>query len=167
MSSQPAASRQLRAASPAIELHCVAMLTDDELVQGFEAGSLTAFPHAQHVRLTIIYLARHGRDETLRRMCDGLLRFATVKGDPEKFHVTVTRAWIKLIESARRAHPGIHDPGALVAACPQLLDQNALLRFYSPERLNSGEARLRWLPPDLLSPIGIHLQTNSPADPTV
>ena len=141
------------------------MLTDDELVQGFEAGSLAAFPHAQHVRLTIIYLARHGRDEALRRMCDGLLRFATVKGDPEKFHVTVTRAWIKLIESARRAHPGIQDPGALVAACPQLLDQNALLRFYSPERLNSGEARLRWLPPDLLSPIGIHVQTNSPADP--
>ena len=100
-------------------------------------------------------------------MCDGLLRFATVKGDPEKFHVTITRAWIKLIESARRAHPALHDPGALVAACPQLLDQNALLRFYSPERLNSGEARLRWLPPDRLSPIDIHVQTNSRADPAV
>lgn len=143
------------------------MLTDDELVQEFEAGSLAAFPHAQHVRLTIIYLTRHGRDETLRKMCDGLLRFATVKGDPEKFHVTITRAWINLIESARRAHPALHDPGALVAACPQLLDQNALLRFYSPERLNSGEARLRWLPPDRLSPIDIHVQTNSRADPAV
>ena len=142
------------------------MLTDDELVQGFEAGSLAAFPHAQHVRLTIIYLARHGRDETLAKMCDGLLRFAAVKGDPEKFHVTITRAWIKLIESARRAHPGIHDPDALVAACPQLLDQNALLRFYSPERLNSGEARLRWLPPDRLSPISIQVEANSPADPS-
>jgi hypothetical protein len=142
-------------------------MTDDELVQEFEAGSLAAFPHAQHVRLTIIYLTRHGRDETLRKMCDGLLRFATVKGDPEKFHVTITRAWIKLIESARRAHPALHDPGALVAACPQLLDQNALLRFYSPERLNSGEARLRWLPPDRLSPIDIHVQINSRADPAV
>jgi hypothetical protein len=143
------------------------MLTDDELVQGFEAGSLAAFPHAQHVRLTIIYLMRHGRDETLRKMCDGLLRLATGKGHPEKFHVTITRAWIKLIESACRAHPGIHDARALVDACPQLLDQNALLRFYSTERLNSGEARLRWLPPDRLSPIGIHVQANSPADPAV
>jgi len=143
------------------------MLTDDELVQGFEAGSLTAFPHAQHVRLTIIYLARHGRDETLRKMCDGLLRFATAKGHPEKFHVTVTRAWIKLIEAARRAHPDIRDPGALVAACPQLLDQNALLRFYTPERLNSGEARQRCLPPDRAPSIGIDGQANPPEDPAI
>jgi hypothetical protein len=143
------------------------MLTDDELVQGFEAGSLTALPHAQHVRVAIIYLARHGRDETLRKMCDGLLRFAAAKGHPEKFHVTVTRAWIKLIESARRAHPGIDDPGALVTACPQLLDQNALLRFYTPERLNSVEARQRWLPPDRVSPIGVDIQTNSPEDSAV
>jgi hypothetical protein len=143
------------------------MLTDDELVEGFEAGSLTAFPHPQHVRLTIIYLARHGRDETLRKLCDGLLRFATAKGHPEKFHVTITRAWIKLIEAARRAHPGIKDPGALVAACPQLLDENALLRFYSPERLNSNEARLRWLPPDRASPIGIDVQANSPEDSAI
>ena len=143
------------------------MLTDDELVQGFEAGSLTAFPHAQHVRLTIIYLARHGRDETLRKMCDGLVRLATAKGDPEKFHVTMTRAWIKLIEAARRTHPGIRDAGALVAACPQLLDQNALLRFYSPERLNSNEARQRWLPPDRASSFGIDVQAKSPEDPAI
>jgi hypothetical protein len=143
------------------------MLTDDELVQGFEAGSLTAFPHAQHVRLTIIYLARHGRDETLRKMCDGLLRFATAKGHPEKFHVTVTRAWIKLSEAARRVHPDIRDPAALVAACPLLLDQNALLHFYTPERLNSCEARLRWLPPDRAASIFIDVQTNLPTDPAI
>jgi hypothetical protein len=142
------------------------MLTDDELVQGFEAGSLTAFPHAQHVRLTIIYLGRHGRDETLRKMCDGLLRFANAKGHPEIFHVTMTRAWIKLIEAARRAHPGIRDPGALVAACPRLLDQDALLRFYTPERLNSDEARQRWLPPDRTSSIGIDVQGSSAERPT-
>jgi hypothetical protein len=140
------------------------MLTDDQLVQGFEAGTLTAFPHAEHVRLTIVYLARHGRDETLRRMCDGLLRFATAKGHPEKFHVTLTLAWVELIEAARRANPGIHDPDALVAAYPQLLDQTALLRFYTPERLNSGEARERWLPPDRASSIGLDVQANSPSE---
>lgn len=123
------------------------MLTDDELMRGFEAGSLADFPHASHVRLTLLYLQRHGRDETRRRLLEGLLHFAAAKGHPEKFHVTMTRAWIDLIDSARHAHPGL-EPAALVAACPELLDRDALLRFYSPERLNSAEAREQWIRPD-------------------
>ena len=125
------------------------MLTDDELVNGFEAGTLAAFPHAEHVRLTIVYLLRAGRDETLRRMLDGLARFAASKGVPEKFHVTMTRAWIELIDSARRAHPRTVDAAALVAECPHLLDRDALLRFYSRERLFSDAARAGWVEPDI------------------
>jgi hypothetical protein len=123
------------------------MLTDDELVAGFEAGSLADFPHAAHVRLTLVYLARHGRDEALRRLMDGLRRFATVKGQPGKFHVTMTRAWLDLIDAARRRHPEL-PPAVLIEACPDLLDRDALLRFYSADRLNSAEARTGWVPPD-------------------
>jgi hypothetical protein len=135
------------------------MLTDDELVRGFEAGTLSAFPHAEHVRLTIVYLIRHGREETRRKMLDGLARFATAKGQPEKFHVTMTHAWIDLIDAARRAHPDAPDAAALVGACPQLSDRDALLRFYSPERLNSAEARERWVPPDRVSHIDVDPQS--------
>lgn len=123
------------------------MLTDDELIHGFEAGSLEDFPHPSHVRLTLLYLARYGRDDALERLLDGLRRFAAAKGHPEKFHVTMTRAWVDLIEAARCAHPEL-SPAALVAACPELLDRNALLRFYSPDRLNSAEARTDWVRPD-------------------
>jgi hypothetical protein len=140
------------------------MLTEDELVAGFEAGSLAEFPHEQHVRLTIVYLCRHGRAETLRKLSDGLLRFATAKGHPEKFHVTMTRAWIDFIDAARRAHPGVEDPAGLVAACPELLDRDALLRFYSRDRLGSAEARERWVPPDLTSSIGVDPESKSGAD---
>jgi hypothetical protein len=141
------------------------VLTDEELVNGFEAGSLAAFPHAEHVRLTIIYLVRYGRDETLRKMYDGLRRFATAKGVPEKFHVTMTRAWVELIESARRACPQSESPEALVASCPELLDRDALLRYYSQERLNSPEARGGWMPPDRVRAILVEPQSKSPADP--
>jgi hypothetical protein len=123
------------------------MLTDDELVRGFENASLEDFPHASHVRVTLVYLARYGRDGALRRLMEGLPRFATAKGHPEKFHVTMTRAWLDVIDAARRAHPDL-DPAALVDACPELLDRNALFRFYTPERLNSDEARAGWIPPD-------------------
>ena len=134
-------------------------MTDNELVRGFEAASLPAFPHADHVRLTIVYLARHGRAETERKLFDGLRRFAAAKGVPEKFHVTMTLAWIDLVEDAGRQHPEALSAGDLVAACPQLLDRDALLQFYSPECLKSDEARRQWVPPDRAS----RIQSMSPA----
>ena len=121
---------------------------DDDLLHGFEAGTLATFPHAAHVRVTLLYLARFGFDGAAQRLGAGLQRFAAAKGQPDKFHVTMTRAWLELIEAARRAHPSAADPDAVVTACPELLDQDALLRFYSRERLFSEEARTGWIEPD-------------------
>ncbi len=129
------------------------MLTDEELIAGFEAASLPAFPHADHVRLTILYLTRHGRDETQKKLFEGLRRFAAAKGVPEKFHVTMTIAWLELVDDARRLNPNAPDASALVTACPELLNRDALLRFYTPERLSSDEARQRWVPPDRVARI--------------
>lgn len=83
------------------------MLTDDEIVGGFEDGSLDDFPHASHVRVALVYLTRCGRDEALG------------------------------------------PPASLLDACSELLDRNALGRFYTPERLHSEEARTTWVAPDL------------------
>jgi hypothetical protein len=103
--------------------------------------------------VTLVYLARHGRDVALRRMTDGVRRLAAHDGHPEKFHLTMTRAWVDLLQAARAAHPDAPDPAALVAACPTLLDKDALLRFYSRESLYSELARTGWVPPDRVSPI--------------
>ena len=124
------------------------MSADEDLVAGFEACSLPEFHHADHVRLTIVYLERHGRAEALRRLEEGLLRLATSDGQPERFHVTLTRAWLELINAARTAHPDAAGASGLVDACPWLLDRDVLLRFYSRECLNSETARKRWVPPD-------------------
>jgi len=140
------------------------MLTDDELMAGFEAASLPAFPHADHVRLTILYLTRYGRDETQKRLFEGLRRFAVAKGVPEKFHVTMTIAWLDLVDDARVRHPAANTPSALMTACPELLHRDALLRFYSPERLSSDDARQRWLPPDRVARIEATQQSTVPAD---
>lgn len=125
------------------------MLTDDQLAEGFEQGALAQFAHADHVRLSLVYLTRYGRDEALRRLGDGLLLFATLKGHPEKFHVTMTRAWVDLLESARATCADGASPAAIMEACPELLDKGALRAFYSSERLDSEEARTGWMPPDL------------------
>ncbi len=139
------------------------MLTDDELIAGFEAASLPSFPHADHIRLTILYLTRHGREETQRKLFEGLRRFAVAKGVPEKFHVTMTIAWLELVDDARTRHPEAPDPSALVTVCPELLNRDALLRFYTSERLLSDEARQRWVPPDSGVRIETAQQSNAPA----
>jgi hypothetical protein len=139
------------------------MLNDDDFVSGFEAGTLEQFHHSDHVRLTILYLERYDRDQALRRLSAGLIRFATSKGHPEKFHVTLTRAWLDLIESARAAHPGAR-AADLVRACPQLLDKDALTPFYSREVLASERARIGWVPPDRTPLIACRHTAVHPAD---
>ena len=125
------------------------MISDEELLRGFEAASLTQFHHAEHVRVTILYLVRHGREEALRRLTVGIRGMAAAGGQPEKFHATMTRAWLELIDAARTAHPDAAGAAALVAACPELLDRDRLRRYYSSELLQSDRARREWLPPDL------------------
>jgi hypothetical protein len=125
------------------------MITDDELVAGFEGASLAEFHHAEHVRVSIVYLMRHGRDEALRRVTSGIQRMAAAGGQPEKFHVTLTRAWLDLIDAARARVPDASDPAILLRACPELLDRTALYRCYSREVLESDRARTEWVPPDL------------------
>jgi hypothetical protein len=144
----PIRDRSLWAVMIGLHSHRGGIVTDDELVAGFEAGSLAEFHHADHVRLTIVYLTLHGRDEALRRLMVGLRRLAEAAGKPGKFHVTMTRAWVELIEAARVAAPRGAGADALVAANPGLLEPDALLRYYSRETLDSERARTGWVPPD-------------------
>jgi len=99
-----------------------------ELVRGFEDGSLPNcdFHHLEHVRVTWFYLERDGPEEALRRLADGLLRFATRAGHADKFDYALTRAWIETIDRARRAHPEARSFDALVRACPELLDRSTV-----------------------------------------
>src|SRR3954469_945764 len=92
------------------------MISDAALVEGFERGSLAQFHHTDHVQLSIVYLARYGRDEALERLTAGIRRLAAADGHPEKFHVTMTRAWLEVIEAARAKHPEARDPASLLAA---------------------------------------------------
>jgi hypothetical protein len=101
--------------------------------------------------------------EAERRLFDGLRRFAAAKGVPEKFHVTMTIGWLDLIEDARRRHPEARDAAALVTACPELLNRDALLCYYTSDRLMSEDARRQWVPPDRVARIESASQSNLPA----
>jgi hypothetical protein len=125
-------------------------MSDDDFVNAFENASLDALPHRDHVRLACLYLERFAEREALERLVDGLRRFAAAKGTADKFHYTMTRAWLELIVASRRSHPQAADADALIDACPSLATSRALARYYSEGVLSSAAARADWVPPDLM-----------------
>lgn len=118
------------------------------VLAGFEARALPAFGHREHVRVAVLLALRHGRHAALALFSRGIKEIAAAAGRPEKYHETVTRAWFDLIEAAREAHPDARSAAALLDACPELLDQHLLRRYYSAGVLESDAARRGWLPPD-------------------
>jgi hypothetical protein len=125
---------------------------DLRLREQFEAKTLehAAFRHREHVRLTWIYLAAEPPAAVEARLCRALLELAASHGVAQRFHHTLTVAWVRIIESARRSQPDMPFD-ALAEACPWLLDKDAPLAYYTRDVLFSDEARARWIEPNLKS----------------
>jgi hypothetical protein len=72
-------------------------------------------------------------------------------GSLDKFHATITRAFVRLVAAHMRETPELESFRAFAMAHPQLFDARLPLRFYSETLLMSREARSRWVEPDLRS----------------
>ena len=97
-------------------------MTDAELLARFERLELAEFRHADHVRVAWAYLQRDGERGALEALVRGLRVVAQSKGHPEKFHYTLTRAWLELMATARRRHPDVTTAAELLARVPSLAD---------------------------------------------
>jgi hypothetical protein len=130
------------------------VLTEADLLlrQQFESKTLenAAFRHREHVRLTWIYLTTEPPADVEARLCRALLELAASHGVAQRFHHTLTVAWVRIIEFARRSHPDTPFD-SLVDACPWLLDKDAPLAYYTREVLFSDDARACWVEPNLKS----------------
>jgi hypothetical protein len=107
-------------------------VTDRAFLQAFEGGDISPaeFHHADHVRLALAYLMDSATvSEATDRMAASIRVFARVAGHEEKYHHTLTVAWVRLVA--------------------RLLDKRLPLAYYSPDRLFSNEARERWIEPDV------------------
>jgi hypothetical protein len=128
-------------------------LSDDEFLAAFESGTLADFHHADHIRVAWIYLRRLPVPRASERMAESLRQFAARKGVHQKYHETITRAWMLLVAQALQQDcQAGHAPkgfDAFAAAHPELLDTQALNSFYSPELLATPTARAGFVLPDL------------------
>ncbi len=127
-------------------------MTGDELIQQFEEGTTPAdtFHHADHVRLGFEYLGRYPVLETLQRFSVALKRFAAAQGKAQRYHETITWAYLLLIRErqARAARPQTweefaeHNPDLLV------WKGGVLGTLYRQETLDSDLARHTFVLPD-------------------
>lgn len=119
------------------------MLTDP-LVRAFEEATVdpAAFHHREHLYVAWCYLRALPLEEALARYVQHLRKLAAALGVPDKFHATVTWAYVVLLHAAMRRSPGATFDG-LLAENPALLDHRggALYAYYDREQLDSDEAR--------------------------
>ena len=122
-------------------------MTDEEFAASFEACTLPDFTHRDHIRIAWIYLQRFPYARAVDAMEKGVRRFAAHHGAHDKYHHTLTLAWMRLVAAAA-ADPS-DDFEAFLARHPHLLERDAPRRYYSGELLNSAPARAGWVEPDL------------------
>lgn len=113
------------------------------------------FGHREHVRLTWLAVRRHGAEAALGLVDAGIRSAARAAGTPEKYHATMTRAWVELV-AHHAARDGTQDGcddttafAGFTARHPALLDKGLLTRFYRPGTLAGAAARRGWVEPDL------------------
>ena len=124
-------------------------MTDAQLLEQFERGTLEPFHHADHVHVAFAYLNRYPPAEALARFSNGLKHFAARHGQANRYHETVTWAYVCLIRQ-RMAQAGPQTWDAFAQANPDLLlwKGGILDRYYREETLESERAQSVFLFPD-------------------
>jgi hypothetical protein len=113
-------------------------------------GPSGQFRHRQHIHLAFLAVRRYGMPEATTRICDWIQRIAAYERAPQKYHHTVSRAWVELVAHHVAADPGCADFGTFADRYPALLDKRLLARHYRSSTLAATPARSGWVEPDLL-----------------
>ncbi|MFE0653380.1 hypothetical protein ACFVZH_32905 [Streptomyces sp. NPDC059534] len=106
------------------------------------------FGHREHVHLTWLAVRRCGVPAAVGLVSDGIQRTARYAGAPQKYHATVSRAWVELVGHHAAAF-GEGGFDAFFDRNPALLDKRLLTRFYRPSTLAGPQAKNGWVEPDL------------------
>jgi hypothetical protein len=120
------------------------IMADDEFVRAFESCELSPglFHHRDHIRLARIYVDLDGAAAATERFRSHLRKFAEHLGKPDKYHETITVAWMRLVVDATTQE------GLEKLELEKLMDKKYIEKFYSPELLASDEARTSFVEPD-------------------
>jgi hypothetical protein len=126
-------------------------MTHEELLHDFECCLLPpgTLSHRRHVRLAWLVLQEEPLLGAIERLCRGFRAFAEAKGKPEKYHETVTWAFILLINERLERGGRTGDWEAFAADNADLFDGRArLAELFQRTTLESDLARRVFVLPD-------------------
>ena len=116
-----------------------------DLLASFEAGTLdpATFHHQDHIRLAWAHLQRYPLPDAIQRVCAGLRQLARRAGKPDRYHETVTWAFLVLINERMELGGRELAWEAFERRNADLLhwSPSVLSAYYSPEVLGSDLAR--------------------------
>jgi len=118
-------------------------VTDHEFLAALEDTTLPdhAFCHRDHLRAAYLYLQRDGFAGATVAMSAALRRFAASRGKAERYHETITIAFLALINERLAASGDAGSFEAFLARHPEITERTLLERYYRPETLASERAR--------------------------
>jgi hypothetical protein len=128
----------------------------EELVRRFRTCELPRleWTHAAHLSVGLWHVSRYEPEDALTRLRRGIRRLndsnGVVNSVSSGYHETITKAYAQLLAAFAERHADL-PVAARVARllAGELADRSLLLKFYSRARLESAEARLGWVEPDL------------------
>ena len=125
--------------------------SDEKFLRAFEDLSLPAdlFHHREHIHVAWFYLKSCDASRAAERMSEGIRRFANHHGATQKYHHTLTLAWMRLVAAALAETPEGFTFEQFITAHPQLKETDLLAKYYSKELLQTAAAREAWAEPDL------------------
>jgi hypothetical protein len=128
------------------------ILSDDDFAHAFMSGALPPahFHHRDHLRLAWCLTRRHGADAATTLITAGIRDFATRHGQAAKYHETLSRFWVRLVDHQARTRPDLTTFDAFLAAFPHLLDKDLPYRHWHRATMDGPAARAVWVEPDLL-----------------
>ncbi len=125
------------------------MIDYHKTLLAMDAGTLAPqdFDHRAHIAVAYEALREDDFFTASKRIADGLKRLTIAAGVPEKFHATITQAFISAIAEAMHASPEQTAEEFLIGN-PDLLAGTFLKERYTPSCLSSDLARKVAVLPD-------------------
>ena len=105
--------------------------------------------HRAHLGVALCYLKMYSFDDALVRIRYHIQHYNHTCGDPNGYHETITVLFLWRVHRYLQDRAGQVSLAAAVEELAAVCDMQWVLRYYSPERLRSAEARASWVDPDV------------------
>lgn len=131
------------------------MSEDEKFLAAFEAGTwpFEKWHHREHIRTAYLYLCRYSHEVALDKMRSGIKALNLAHKVPERpdrgYHETMTQGWMRLTHQALSECGKCESSEAFVTKHALRLSKEALLSYYTRDRIMSAEARREFVEPDL------------------